>query len=193
MRIRIVDGGSKRPIAEILEGDDVSWLGITEGFLDFGAVNPFVAVINTGAGSDDEAGHGREETWEKQPRRGICGTVWRRIVQKCARFPLLGGRAPSKSLPSKTMGQQHRTTVKRRRRKNYLKRKKEQAKLGGIAVKKSAAKKTAAPAKKAAKKAAKKTTAKKATKKAAKKAPAKKAAKAADEEVKDAGETPAAE
>ena len=50
LRMRIVDGGAERAVAEVLEGDDVAGLGIAEGFLDFGGVNPLVTVKNARAG-----------------------------------------------------------------------------------------------------------------------------------------------
>ena len=50
LRLGIVDGGAERPVAEVLERDDVAGLGIAEGFLDFGGVNPLVTVKNARAG-----------------------------------------------------------------------------------------------------------------------------------------------
>ena len=58
MRLRIVDGGAERAVAEIFERDHITGLRITESFADFGGVNPLVAVENAGAGSDDETCHG---------------------------------------------------------------------------------------------------------------------------------------
>ena len=50
LRLRVVDGGAERAVAEVLEGDDVAGLGIAEGFLDLGGIDPLVTVKNARAG-----------------------------------------------------------------------------------------------------------------------------------------------
>jgi hypothetical protein len=39
LRLWIINSGAERPVAEVLEGDDVTGLRIAEGFLDFGSVD----------------------------------------------------------------------------------------------------------------------------------------------------------
>ena len=58
LRLRIVDGGAERAVAEILERDHVAGLRVAEGFLDFSRVNPLVTVKNACAGCDDNTCHG---------------------------------------------------------------------------------------------------------------------------------------
>jgi len=57
LRLRIVDRGAERAIAEILECDDIARLGIAEGFFDFSGVHPVVSVENACPWGDDETCH----------------------------------------------------------------------------------------------------------------------------------------
>lgn len=191
LRVGIVDRAAERTVVEILQRDHVSRLRIAEGFFHLRGVHPFVSVENSGAGSDDEAGHdgGRHEP-AGQPvastdrigppnavpggrvkcpmrARDLRSADW---ISPCYRL-----RPRIKPLATNTMGQQSNKIIKRNRRKKYLKRKKEQSKLGGIVKKTAAPKKSEAAAKKPA------PAKKAAAKKAAKKAPAKKAAKSVEE------------
>ncbi len=56
--LRIIDGGAKRAVAEILERDNIAGFRITEGFLNFGGVDPLVTVENASARRDNDACHG---------------------------------------------------------------------------------------------------------------------------------------
>ena len=57
LRFWVVDRTPKGFVFEILEGNYLPRLWITEGFLDFGGVDPVVAMKDTGAGFYDETGH----------------------------------------------------------------------------------------------------------------------------------------
>lgn len=57
LRFWVINRTSKRFVFEILQGNDLAWLRIPEGFLDFRGVNPIVAVKDAGAGFYDETGH----------------------------------------------------------------------------------------------------------------------------------------
>ena len=64
LRIRIVDGGAERAVLEILQADDIAGLGVAVCFFDLGGIDPVVAVENTRARFDNDAGHGGNLTAE---------------------------------------------------------------------------------------------------------------------------------
>lgn len=71
----VVDGGAEGAVAEVFEGDDVAGLGVSEGFFNLGGVDPFVAVEDSGARCNNEAGHeweGRFFTSNSKEEEWVC-------------------------------------------------------------------------------------------------------------------------
>ena len=58
LALGVVDRGSERAVPEILDGNDLSGLGIAEYLLNLAGIDPIVAVKDAGAGSDNDSWHG---------------------------------------------------------------------------------------------------------------------------------------